>query len=224
MIRNLILDVIQYITKLVKPGRTILVAIDGGAGAGKTTFTRWFAERIRENGFPVSIVLTDRIYRLVAERWQGSIEDMPIGYDLDWERIRDQIILPLRDGETARFQLYDWVNDCLNEWVEIEPRGVTIMDGVFSLRNELVDYYDLRIWFSCPQEIRVSRLLNRGDTPGVEIDAWIPMEKRYHTGHDPENSADLVVDSSENISLEDGNAGLKVIRWSPPGVPQHNSE
>jgi len=124
---------------------------------------------------------------------------MPIGYALDWEQIRDQVILPLRAGKTARFQLYDWVNDCLYEWVEIEPGGVTIMDGVFSLRNELVDYYDLRIWLSCPQEIRVSRLLNRGDTPKAEIIAWIPMEECYHAVHEPEKSGDLVIDSSPLI-------------------------
>lgn len=217
-------DVIQYITRLASLQRTVLVAIDGGAGAGKTTFTKWFVERIREEVTSVSIVLTDRIYRPVAERWQGTIEGMPIGYDLDWERIRDQVILPLRAGKTARFQYYDWVKDCLNEWVEIEPGGITIIDGVFSLRNELADYYDLRIWFSCPQEIRISRLLNRGDTPQAEIDFWIPMEERYHTIHKPEKSAHLVIDAAANMSLDDGNDWLKVMRWSPPGTVQQISE
>lgn len=164
---------------------------------------------------PVSIVLTDLIYRPVAERWQGPIEDMPIGYDLDWERLQDEVLSPLRAGKTARFQYYDWVNDCLNEWVEIEPGGVTIIDGVFSLRNELTDYYDLRIWFSCPQETRISRLLNRGDTPQAEIDAWIPMEERYHAIHKPEKSVDLVIDSPANMLSDDENGWLKVIRWSP---------
>ena len=140
---------------------------------------------------------------------------MPIGYDLDWERLRDEVLSPLRAGKTARFQYYDWVNDCLNEWVEIEPGGVTIIDGVFSLRNELTDYYDLRIWFSCPQETRISRLLNRGDTPQAEIDAWIPMEERYHAIHKPEKSVDLVIDSPANMLSDDENGWLKVIRWSP---------
>jgi uridine kinase len=212
-------DVIQNITGLVKPGRTVLVGLDGGAGAGKTTFTRWFAERIRKNVTPVSVVLTDLFYRPVAERWTGSIDDMPIGYDLDWERIRDQVILPLKAGNTARFQLYDWVADCLNEMVEIDASGVTIIDGVFALRNELANYYDLRLWFSCPLEIRVSRLLNRGDTP-AEIDYWLPIEEHYHAVHKPEKSAHLVIDSAADISADYGNEWLKVIRWSPPGSTQ----
>ena len=224
MNRHRVQDIIQYITGKVTPEKTVLVAIDGGAGAGKTTFTKWFVERIQEKVTPVSIVLTDLIYRPVAERWQESIDDMPIGYDLDWERIRDQVILPLRAGKTARFQYYDWVKDCLNEWVEIEPGGITIIDGVFSLRNELVNHYDLRIWFSCPQEIRISRLLGRGDTPQAEIDYWIPMEERYHTIHKPEKSAHLVIDAAANMSLDDGNDWLKVMRWSPPGTVQQISE
>jgi uridine kinase len=205
-------DAIQWITRAATPGRAVLVGIDGGAGAGKTTFTKWFVEQLRENVSPVSVVLTDLIYRPVAERWTGPIDDMPIGYDLDWERIREQVILPLRAGKTARFQLYDWVADCLNEIVEIEPSGVAIIDGVLALRNELAHYYDLRIWFSCPTEIRVSRLLNRGDTPQEEIDYWLPIEERYYMAHIPEESAHLVIDSAAGMSIKDGSSWLKVVR------------
>jgi uridine kinase len=73
MSNNPIHDVIQYVAGLASPERTVLVAIDGGAGAGKTTFTKWFVERVREKVSPVSIVLTDLIYRPVAERWHGTI-------------------------------------------------------------------------------------------------------------------------------------------------------
>jgi uridine kinase len=212
-------DLVQCIIRLVKPERTVLVGIDGGAGAGKTTFTMRLVEQIREH---VASVLTDLIYRPVAERWTGPIDDMPVGYDLDWERIRDQVIFPLRAGKTARFQLYDWVADCLNETVEIDASGVTIIDGVFALRNELADYYDLRIWFSCPLEVRVSRLLNRGDTPQTEIDYWLPIEERYHTVHEPAESAHLVVDSAADMSTEDGCNWLKVVRWSPPRTTQQS--
>ena len=210
-------DIVKHIAGLVAPGRTVLVGIDGGAGAGKTTFTKWFVEQIRESAGRVSIVLTDLIYRPKAERWTGPFDEMPIGYDLDWERIRDQVILPLREGKTARFQLYDWVRDRIDELVEIKAGGITIIDGVFALRNELSDYYDLRIWFSCPLEIRVSRLLKRGDTPQAEIDYWLPIEGHYHTAHTPEKSAHLVIDSAANMSAEDETNWPRIVRWNPPG-------
>jgi uridine kinase len=218
-----ILNVIQYISSLKTLGKTIIVGIDGGSGAGKTTFSKWLAERISENIAPVSIVLTDRMYRPVAGRWRGPIENMPIGYDLHWERIRDEVIAPLRSGKMARLQLYDWVSDCLDEWTEIDPNGVTIIDGVFALRNELADYYDLRIWFSCPLEIRTSRLLKRGDTSQAEIDYWLPIEERYHTIHTPEKSAHIVIDSAMNMVIKEGNNCFNVVRWSLPISTQQDA-
>ena len=208
-------DIIQYIARSVTQGRTVLVGIDGGAGAGKTTFAKWLAERIEEEVAPVSTVLTDRMYRPVGGRWKGPIADMPIGYDVDWERIRDEVLLPLRAGKTARFQLYDWIEDCLNEWVEIDSTGVTIIDGVCALRNELSEHYDLRIWVSCPLESRITRLLNRG-TSQEEIDSWLPIEERYHAVHEPEKSAHLAIDSAGSMSADDEASCLRVIWWSPP--------
>lgn len=209
-------EIVQYLAGLVIPGRTVLVGIDGGAGAGKTTFTEKFANRVREYVKPVSVVLTDLIYRPKADRWKGPPGEMPIGYDLDWERIRDQVILPLRAGKTARFQLYDWVEDRLNKMVEIDVGGVTIVDGVFALRNELSDHYDLRIWFSCRLETRVARLLARGDTPQNEIDYWLPIEERYHAAHTPERSAHIIINSDVNVPADDGFGQLKVVRWIKP--------
>ena len=216
MSRLPIKDIIQCIARSATSGRTVLVGIDGGAGAGKTTFAKWLAERIKEDVAPVSTVLTDRMYRPVGERWKGSIADIPIGYDVDWERIRDEVLLPLKAGKTARFQLYDWIEDCLNEWVEIDSTGVTIIDGVSALRNELAEHYDLRIWVSCPLEIRIARLLNRGDTSQEEIDSWLLMEERYHAVHEPEKSAHLAIDSAGSMSADDEASCLRVIWWSPP--------
>jgi hypothetical protein len=121
--------IIQYITGLTATGQTVLPGVAGGAGAGKTTFTRWLADCLKKHVTPVSIVLTDLIYRPIAERWTGPIDDMPIGYDLDWERIRDEVVLPLKQGKTARFRLYNWVTDCLDEVVEITAEGVTIVEA-----------------------------------------------------------------------------------------------
>jgi len=216
-------DISNCLASLLASGKTVLIGIDGGSGAGKTTFVKWFAERIDESvSAPVSIVLTDLLYRPVADRWTGPVDEMPIGYDLDWERIRDEVIVPLRHRRRARFRLYDWVADRLNETVEIEAGGVTIIDGVFALRKELRDYYDLRVWFSCPLATRASRLLTRGDASQVEIDYWLPIEERYHKVHAPEEAAHLVIDSTANMSTAGEHARLEVVRWSPPDTPQRS--
>jgi uridine kinase len=97
----------------------------------------------------------------------------------------------------------------------IEPGGVTVIDGVTSTRSELSDHYDLRIWLSCPRQIRASRLLGRGDTPASEIERWLPSEDRYLASYDHESLAHLVVDTSADINSVD-KRGWFVKRWSPP--------
>ena len=208
-----IAEVVHLITTLVAPDRSVLVGIDGGAGSGKTTFAHWFAEATKETTTPVSIVYIDNFCRPSAER----PKDYAVVSDLDWKRLRDQVLIPLQSGEAARFQLYDWPADRLKDWVTIDVGGVTIVDGVTATRNELSDYYDLRIWFSCPRDIRVSRMLGRGDTSAAEIKHWMPSEDRYIASHAPEETAHLVVDSAADMATKDGN-GWFTTRWSPPSA------
>ena len=206
-------EVVRFVTRLVTPDRSVLVGIDGGAGAGKTTFAHWFAKAIQETTTPVSIVHIDNFCRPSAERQK----DYATVSDLDWKRLRDQVLVPLQSGEAARFQLYDWPADRLKDWVTIDVGGVTIVDGVTATRNELFAYYDLRIWFSCPRDIRVSRLLARGDTPAAEIKHWIPSEDRYIVSHASGETAHLVIDSTADETTKDGN-GWFATRWSPPSA------
>jgi uridine kinase len=206
-----IADVIHLITTSASPDRSVLVGIDGGAGSGKTTFTHWFAEAIKESVNHVSIIHMDNFCRPLAERRKNYA----VVSDLDWKRLRDHVLIPLQIGKAARFQLYDWLEDRLKDWVSIDVGGVAIVDGVTATRRELSGYYDLRIWFSCPRDVRVSRLFGRGDTSSKEIKHWIPSEERYIASHASEKRAHLVIDSTTDMTTKDGD-GWFTKRWSPP--------
>ena len=135
--------------------------------------------------------------------------------DLDWKRLKDQVIIPLQNGKSARFQLYDWPEDCLKDWMSIDVGGLLIIDGVTATRRELSSYYNIRIWFSCPQDTRISRLLGRGDTSAEEISHWISSEERYIASHNSEKRAHLVIDSSADNKIKEG-IGWFTKSWSPP--------
>jgi cytidylate kinase len=79
-----------------------------------------------------------------------------------------------------------------------------MIDGGTAARREFSGHYDLRIWLSCPRDIRVSRLLERGDTSAAEIKRWLLSEDRYIASHNPEARSHLVIDTIANISTEDG--------------------
>lgn len=206
-------DILALISSSADPDRTYLVGIDGGAGAGKTTFTRWLAKVICASSTHVSIVHVDNFCRPSLER----VDKNAVVADLDWKRLRDKVLIPLQSEESAHFQLYDWSEDRLNDWVTIDVGEVVIIDGVTATRRELSGYYDLRIWLSCPRDVRVSRLMKRGDTSAAEIKRWLPSEDQYIASHNPEVRAHLVIDTTANISTEDG-SGWFVKHWLPPGA------
>ncbi|MEO5886599.1 MAG: AAA family ATPase [Anaerolineales bacterium] len=206
-------DIPNFIKRVATPDRTYLIGVDGGAGAGKSTFSRCLAECITEH--PVSILRNDDFYRPLAERWKGSINDKPVGDDYDWKKLRDEVIHPLRSGRNARFQRYDWTTSQLENWVEVRSGGITIIEGVLTTRNELSHLFDLRIWISCPRNIRIPRMLKRGDTPMEEIDFWLPTETQYIADHSPEKKAHIVIDSETNVKSTIEKAWIVKI-WSPP--------
>ena len=99
--------------------RTLMVAaIDGGAGAGKSTL----AKAIRDRLGKVSILRADHFF-LPLNEYPASRLAPDEAYRLyfPWQRMREEALFPLRRGQTARYQRYDWETDRLNQWVIIEP-------------------------------------------------------------------------------------------------------
>ena len=91
--------------------RCVLVAIDGGAGSGKSTFARRLQNALGA-GIDCAVVHLDHFFRTRRERGSRLAR---VG-DTDWQRLRDEVIRPLRAGRTARFLLYDWALDRLHGW------------------------------------------------------------------------------------------------------------
>ena len=189
----------------------VLVAVDGGTGSGKSTFARRLQNVLAAGGgIDCAVVHLDHFFRTRRERGSrlARVEDT------DWQRLRDEVTLPLQAGRSARFQWYDWPQDRLRRRQTVQPAGMVIVDGVGSLRRELAPCYDLAIWLSCPREKRVARLAGRGDTPPEEIDYWLPSEDAYLSAHAPRQRAHLVIDAGAAAAAAD--AGLVTERWSPP--------
>lgn len=200
-------DLSRSLSQLQRRQSTLLIAIDGPGGAGKSTIARAIAAHSAD----VAIVQMDDFFFPMADRasTKGVLET--VGGDVDWERVRDQVIHPLVRNETARYQRYDWGTNGLEEWHEIVPGGVVIIEGVYSLRRELRDCYDFRIWVDCPKEVYLARGLARSmselpDRPIEEARVdwetiWIPAEEKYAREHLPKDSAELIVDTSGQVDV-----------------------
>jgi len=149
-----VLRQIQAIDEGVPP---ILVGIDGAGGSGKSTLARQLGD-LRE---VISVVHMDDFYRPMDEATRITLSPQE-GYMryFDWERLRDEVLTPLSMGKPGHYQRYDWPTErVLPEIVPVEPNGVVIVEGVYSLRPELAQYFDLTVFVETAQAV-YTRLRN----------------------------------------------------------------
>jgi uridine kinase len=170
---------------------TLLIGIDGCGGSGKSTLARELADAFSN----VTIVKMDDFYLPSLLRKDKEFIPGQIGSTFDWQRLKAQVLIPLSQNLYAKYQRYDWDSDSLAEWRIVSPGNVVIVEGVYSTRRELADFYDLRIWVACPREIRLARGLARdGESMRDRWEReWMPLEDIYVQRHRPDETADLVV-------------------------------
>ena len=125
------------------PGPVRLVAVDGPGGAGKSTF----ADRLARAAGGAPVVHTDDF----------ASADNPLNW---WPRLLEQVIVPLKSGNAARFQRYDWSTESFAEWHTIEPAPVVIIEGVSSGRSEWVGHLSYLFWIETPRKVAKTRAIN----------------------------------------------------------------
>ncbi|WP_435137814.1 cytidylate kinase family protein [Actinacidiphila sp. bgisy144] len=184
----------------------VRVAVDGAPGAGKTTLADELAGALRAQGREVIRATVDDFLVPRAQRYRrGRYSAEGCYFDAhDRAALRRVLLDPLGPGGDRRFRTaaYDHAADAR---VSPPPAvaaadAVLLFDGVFLMRPELVDRWELRIFVAVPFEQTVERARRRsaasGDGAAVERswrDRYIPAQELYFATAHPEESADVVV-------------------------------
>jgi uridine kinase len=187
------------------------VAIDGPPAAGKTTLADELAVVLRTRGRDViratiEDFLTPRSYRY--RRGEDSAEGC-YHDSFDFDALHRVLLDPLGPGGDRRFlrAVYDKITDrARSEPVTTAPAdAVLVFDGVFLLRPELTDRWDLRIFVSVPFEKTVDRARIRDQTPfrsAAEVERryrsrYVPSQQFYFDTARPADHADIVVHNDD---------------------------
>jgi uridine kinase len=172
-------DVVERIRNVrrSKPG-TVLVAIDGAGGAGKSTLAASIAGQLDGS----YMVCLDDFARPSVPGW-------------DQDRFRHQVVDPLLAGQDACYQRWDWPTDTGAEWQRVPAGSIVIIEGVSSTRSELGGYWDLTIWVDTPRTIRLQRGIRRdGEAMRPQwTEVWMPEEDAYIAAQQPAQRADIIV-------------------------------
>nr|WP_256178280.1 hypothetical protein [Kitasatospora aureofaciens] len=178
----------------------VLVTLDGRAGAGKSTLAAAVAAYLGGPGHAVVVHGDDFLHPMpYQERLSMEPEE---GYHrlFEWQRLRDQVLVPLSGGRPARYEQFDRDTNALRagEPRSVLPAGVVIVEGVLTARPELAGFYDLIVFVDTPSELCLRRVYARdGRARGPQREAWLTrwraVEEHYLTATDMPARADLTI-------------------------------
>ena len=201
----------------VKRSHPVRAAIDGVDTAGKTVLADELAPVILARGRPIIRASIDGFHRPRAERRRLG-PDSPEGYyrdSFDYAALLTSLLLPLGPNGDLRYRraVFDYRTDSpLDTPIEVAaPDSVLLLDGVFLLRPELVDSWDLSIFVDVKFSTTLDRAMRRdvelfGSVTAVEDRyrrRYIPGQQLYLAEARPREHADIVVanDDPENPTM-----------------------
>jgi uridine kinase len=123
---------------------------------------------------------------------------------IDWERLRAEALLPLRAGQAAAFQPYDWdADDGRSAPPKITPAAdLVIVEGVYAARPELADLIDLAVYLGVDPQVRDQRYAEREDDPDWRR-FWQRGEAHYFSVVRPPASFDIQIDDQDLRNVGD---------------------
>ena len=182
-----LLPLLEKIDTMLDSGNTV-IAIEGGSASGKTTIAAMLSEIYECNVFH-----TDDFFLRPEQRTPERLAE--IGGNLDRERFYDEIVLAIKDGAPVAYRPFDCRTQTLSDIITVEPRKLTVVEGVYSTHPAFGKYFDLSVFLDIDAEYQRERILKRNSPAFAErfFNEWIPLENAYFDGTNVKERSDLVI-------------------------------
>ena len=190
-------SILDLLAERAKPtDRPVVIAIDGPSSSGKSILATALALRSGAAVLEGDDFYRDTLPSLSVAQREAMSDAAVVDAVIDWERLRDEGLLPLRAGHPATFQPYEWGanNGRLASAKTIPAAKLIIVEGVYAARPELADLIDFAIYLGIDPDVRAKRYAQREDDPGWR-GFWERGEVYYFSDVRPPASFDLQLDA-----------------------------
>lgn len=175
----------RRIDNLLREKEQVIAAIDGNCAAGKTTLAAALIKKYDCNLLPV-----DDFFLRPEQRTPQRLAE--VGGNVDYERFRDEVLIPLRAGGNFSYRPYNCQTGTLAEPVFVTAKKLTIIEGSYSHHPYFGEPYDLKIFLTVSPEVQRTRILARPAFLHTRFfTQWIPMEQAYFAHFSIASQSDL---------------------------------
>ncbi len=157
-----------------RSGKPVFVGIDGMCATGKTTLGYYLKEQ-----FDCNLFHMDDFFLPAYKRTPERLSE--IGGNVDYERFREEVLLPVRRKEDVLYRPYDCQAGKISSQIRIPFRQLNIVEGSYSLHPYFGDIYALRVFTESAPERQLQNIRERNGDEMLERfrEEWIPKENAY---------------------------------------------
>lgn len=157
----------------------MIIGIDGNCCAGKSTLAK-----ACDN---LNVVSIDHFYKPFEKRKDE------IAGNIDFSRLIDEVLMPYLWGIDFSYDHYDPHVDKVVATYEVDSSKPLCIEGTYSLHPQLSDYYDLKVFLSCSNDVQLRRLKQRqGEDISGFLEKWLPKERDYFEHFGVSETADYL--------------------------------
>lgn len=160
---------------------TVFIAVDGRAGAGKTSIVVELARLLRRRRSVAVVHLQD-----MYPGWDGLAEGV--------ERCAVNVLPPLLRGQAAQWRSWDWPLGADGEERVTEPSDIVILEGVGAGSAVLRAHCVAVVWVEAPADHRQRRAVEGKDEAyAANWDRWAAQEDAWLAVDDVPSAAAVTV-------------------------------
>lgn len=170
--------VVQAVRQLLeeKSGseETLLVAIDGRCGSGKTTLGKYLKQI-----FDCNLFQMDDFFLRMEQRTPERLKEP--GGNVDYERFEETVLRSLLQKQTIWYQPFSCQKWGLLESYPVSYKTLNIIEGSYSMHPYFKNPYNIRVFLNISPEDQIENIKKRNGLEKAKQfqNMWIPKEEAY---------------------------------------------
>lgn len=176
------MELIAALSDLCKDKDRSIIAIDGPAGAGKTTLAHELYLAFSPNR-SVQVIHMDDLY----DGWDNALTQ-------DLSKVLKYIVDQHIAKSAAKIRRYNWSTSSFGDIETLPLSELLILEGVGSADIEIQDQLAAVIWMEIEPEDGLNRVIDRdGQQVADQMKKWLTTQEKYFSQHSTREKADFIL-------------------------------